>query len=449
MPFLKLAVLAMAGVFVLTLPLLAQQTSQPASSTSQAASQPTSAPAEATTQKAEAEEAPHDFWHRSTMTDNWFGVGKTLEQYGVKTQLAFTQLYQQNLQGGRSTQTRIGRYAGRWDWRIDVDLDKLAKIPGGSIFMLTRGGWTNGINNPAVGALFNVDNIATDTPIFIKDLFYQQRLFNDKVAVRIGKIDLTNTFQCRGCPATFDGNTFANDETTQFVNSSLINNPSIPFPEPGLGAVLYTEPIDGWYFSGAVADANAKVTESGFNTAFSGPAEAFNIYETGITPAFKSANGFLQGAYRAGFWLDGRRKPYISGEGYKTNDMGMYLSFDQMLYRVSKKDGDNRGLGVFGRYGFAGELANPTYEFWSAGAQYQGLIPTRDNDVLAFGFAQGSLSEASSLSLPYDNETVFESYYRCQITSWLHISPDYQYIFHPSGELPNASVIGVRVYLNF
>ena len=75
----------------------------------------------------------------------------------------------------------------------------------------------------------------------------------------------------------FDGNAFANDETGQFLNGALVNNPTIPFPEQGLGVVLYFNPCDWWYIGGGVADAQADARQAGFTTTFGGESYFFTI----------------------------------------------------------------------------------------------------------------------------------------------------------------------------
>lgn len=385
-----------------------------------------------------------------TLTGDWFGFGKTIEQYGLSVNLHATQLYQQNVSGGLSTHRRKGRYSGRYDLELDADLDKLINLPGGRVYMLTEGDWSQGINGPSVGSLFGVDGLAqVDDPIYIWELYYEQMLFDDKVLLRAGRIDLTSGFECHDCPASFDCNAYANDETRQFLNNSLINNPTIPFSDPGLGVILHVTPVEWWYVSAAVADANANSHKGGFSTAFHGPENTFSIYEMGFVPNISSKKGRLPGTYRLGMWYDPQKKQRFDGNGFKSDDMGFYLSCDQMLFKENSVADDSQGLGVFARYGHADGAVNEIANFWSVGAQYQGLIEGRDNDVLAVGVGQGLLSRSGDFTA--SNETALECYYNMQITPWLHVSPDIQYIFNPGGDasVQDAVVLGVRVGIMF
>ncbi len=385
-----------------------------------------------------------------TLTDNWFGLGRKLAQSGITIDLNVTQLYQQNLGGGLSTHRRAGRYSGRYDLELNADMGRLFNLPGGRVYMLTRGGWSDGIDASSVGSIFGVDGLEFgDEPADVWELYYEQKMFNDRMILRVGRVDLTCGFECHDAPASFDCNTYANDEVTQFLNNSLVNNPTIPFPDPGFGVILHITPVDWWYVTAAVVDADADYRETGFNTAFHGPSNTFSIYETGIMPDFYSPKGRLPGAYRVGLWYDPQAKERFDGNGVKRDDAGFYIDCDQMVFKENAVEDDSQGLGVFARYGYADGDVNEIKNFWSAGVQYQGLIDGRDDDVLGVGVGQGLLSRKADFTA--SNETALECYYNMQLTPWLHVSPDIQYIFNPGGDsdVSDAVVLGFRVQVTF
>ena len=115
----------------------------------------------------------------------------------------------------------------------------------------------------------------------------------------------------------------------------------------------------------------------------------------------------------------------------------------QLLYREPGMK--EQGLSVFARYGYATELA--IKHFWSLGAQYEGLLPGRDRDILAVGWAQ-SFTTGSEFDKPY--EGALEAYYRARVTPWLHLSPHIQYIVNPgSSDVDDAFTLGVRAQITF
>jgi porin len=396
-------------------------------------------------------------FRRDTLSGNWFGLVDGLNEKGIEVGTSATQIYQQDTRGGISTHRRAGRYSGSYDVELEADFEKLFDIKDGRFYMLTEGKWSEsgGINDPAVGSVFNVNGDgAPRRAIDVTELWYEQGFAEREIRLRFGKLDLTGGFEHRNCPVSFDCSTYANDETTQFLNGALINNPTIPFPENGLGVAVHYEPAEFWYVSAAVADAQADVRETGFRTAFGGEDYFFYIAEAGVTPLFDSANGAMPGAYRVGLWSDPQPKAntYLADadKNYR-DDVGFYVTCDQMVARENTDPEDTQGLGVFFRYGNADGKRNDITDFWSSGFQYQGLFEGRDDDVLGFGFAHGAFSDKASAVYTDDYEAAFEIYYSAQFTKWLTISPDFQYIINPGGDrnIPDAVVVGVRMQMTF
>jgi porin len=389
----------------------------------------------------------------STLTSNWFGAGEKLAEAGLSIRFSLTQIYQDVARGGAYTHRHCGRYTGTYDLEMEADLEKMAGLKGGSLYILTEGGWSPGVDPASVGSLFgvNADAVIADRTIVVTEFRYDQRLFDDKLHIRIGKIDLTGGFECHGCPVAFDGNSFANDETTQFLNGALVNNPTIPFPERGLGAVVYFRPVEHWYAAAGVGDGKARENTTGFNTAFESGTRALSLAETGYIAELPSENGPMHGAYRIGMWYDSRNKDRFDGTDVKRGDTGMYVSVDQVLYRENADPKDTQGLGVFSRFGLADQAVNAVRMFWSAGAQYQGLIPHRDDDVLGIGLARGRVTDDSGAGFTHKHETVVEAYYNIQAAPWLNVSPSVQYVADPGAQrgARDAVIVGVRVQMAF
>ncbi|NLW86690.1 MAG: carbohydrate porin [Planctomycetes bacterium] len=389
-------------------------------------------------------------WRQETLSNNWFGLGGRLADNGVSVKLGLTQIFQANVRGGISTHRRSGRYTGSYDLEIELDAEKLLKLPGGNLLVAGKGGWSEGIDEPSVGSLFGVNDDAAGYRSFdVTELWYEQALLEDAFRLRFGKIDLTGGFEHLHCMVAFDANAYANDETSQFLNSALVNNPTIPFGDKGLGAIAYLRPAAWTYFAAGVADANADSRETGFRTTFGGSDDFLGIFETGLVPNLQSTQGPLPGAYRVGLWYDPQPKAHIDGRGVKRDDVGCYLSFDQLVLKENADQEDAQGLGLFARYGWADGDFNTIKSFWSAGAQYAGLVPTRDQDVLGFGLAQGRLSRYADPEA--FRETVMELYYNACVAPWLSVSPSMQYVFNAGGSRnsDDAIVIGLRLQMSF
>lgn len=324
-----------------------------------------------------------------------------------------TQIYQSNVKGGLSTSRHKGRYTGSYDLEISGDLERGFGAQGLSYYMLIEGSWPHaaGVDEYSVGSYFGVnDDVASNRSVDVTEFWFEQEMMDSDVLLRVGKIDLTGGFEFKNCPVSFDTSMYANDETSQFLNSSLVNNPTIPFPDNGLTVAVYCGPYDGWFFSAAAADVQADARETGFSTAFGEQDYFVYLFETGIVNEADSENGPLVGAYRTGLWYGPQPKSNADSSKLKRDDMGFYLSFDQQLSRESSAD-DEQGLGTFFRYGYAHSKTNDMSNFVSFGFQYTGLLEGRDTDVMGVGYSKGFFSDTADTSYTNDYESVVEVYY--------------------------------------
>ncbi len=401
-------------------------------------------------QKPPQKKGRQSLWTRDSLTGTWFGYGEELQQKGLSVGLGMTHVYQHNLHGGR--EQGVGGYAGSYDLELGVDTGRAFDIHGGRIYMLGEGSTVSsaGVDARAVGSLFGInDDMGGERTLDITELWYQHEFADGALRVRVGKQDLTHGFTCNGRPVGFDLNAYAADETTQFLNSSLVNNPVIPFPEFGLGITAYAEPVDGWYVTLGGADADADVRRPGFETTFSGDSDFFYIGETGLATSLPSERGELPGTYRVGTWHQHKRRAYLDKSGQDPENTGFYASFDQLLWRENAGDGTPQGLGVFGRTGWADPDVSETETFASAGLHYRGLVPGRDRDVLGIGVSHGEVSEQGTFTADY--ERAAEVYYNAAAAPWLHVTPHLQWIGDPGAaeQADDALLLGLRVQMNF
>lgn len=400
---------------------------------------------------ATAEQAKH-MAERSTLTENLWGLNETLEPMGIDFAFNLTSIYQINAKGGLSTHRRKGRWSGSYDVEMNADLERILGIEGGTLYVLSEGTWSQqDIDDTSVGSAFGVNgDFSSREALNIVELWYLQSFFEDMLQLRIGKLDMTGGFECRGSPVSFDGNMYANDETTQFLNTALVNNPTIPFPDYGLGVILHWNPLEHWYLSVGAADAQADKRETGFNTTFHGEESFVYIAETGITPQLDLGNGPHQGSYRVGVWYDPHPKSNSDSDKEYRDDVGLYLSFDQKLTCENNDPEDTQGLGSFFRYGYAPSRTNDIACFYSFGFQYQGLFEGRDSDVLGLGYAHGTFSDLAETTYTEDYESATELYFSAPITAWMTLTPSLQYVTHPGGnDTPDAVVLGIRAQISF
>ncbi len=372
-------------------------------------------------------------WQQETLTNGFWGLNDRLAPSGIEIGLGLTAAYQTNVHGGTSTNDRRGRHLSRYDLEMSMDLEKLLGIEGGSFFVHGWGGWpdTEGIDGHSVGSAWGINALTVgNRSLDIVEAFYEGPFFSDNLTIAVGKLDFTGIF---------DASEYADDECSQFLNASLVDDPTIPFPSQGLGVVLTYNLTESWYIMAGVADAQADNRENGFRTTFHDEDYFFYALETGKTIG--------SGTYRVGLWND----PQPKGSDNKRDDVGVYTSCDWLVYQENPGAEDGQGLGTFFRYGYADDKRNDITGFWSIGFQYQGLIEGRNDDILALGFAKGVFSDKASTAYTDDYESVFELYYSAAISPWFHISPNIQYVTNPGGDktIDDAVILGLRVRVIF
>lgn len=369
-----------------------------------------------------------------TLTRHWFGHGAALEEAGVQLTLNLWVAVQGNVLNGPP---RTAGTTGQYELGGHFDLERLAGIDGAGVYLEVDGGWdyTTGL----LGELSGINGeFIYSNGVVVSHLWYQQSFLDDRLRFRIGKLNITDGMNFHGQTVAFDGNLYANFGGTQFLNTALINNPSIAIPQDGLGAVLLVEPVDRLYVAVSGSNASADGLSAGFSSAFGTDAKWLGIVETGMAIELDSPHGPLPGQFNVGYWYSGLRG--------LPNGWGVYLGMNQLLYREGPDD--EQGLGIFARYGYSNGAPNGIEHFWSLGGQYRGPIPGRDDDIVGLGWAQAFTNGSAGFTAPY--EGVLETYYRAEITPWLYVSPMLQLIVNPgSTSSPTGLVLGLRGQIVF
>jgi hypothetical protein len=216
-----------------------------------------------------------------------------------------------------------------------------------------------------------------DEKLTAREVWLGLRFINDRLDLFVGKLDTTNYF---------DRNVFANDETSQFLNAALVNNPMLKQPPNGPGGVVRWDAGRDLGFSlGAHAPNDLGKDLAG------GP------YVIGEID-FHSAR-LIDGNYR--LWArtstlptDHRRQTWAAG-----------VSLDQRL---------TPQFGVFARAGFSRtEGVSRTSYAASTGLQWTGPLWDRPRDRLGVGYS-------FQREVPGDEHLV-EAYYNLFLTERLSV----------------------------
>lgn len=374
----------------------------------------TNAPAQATDTI-----APHD-----DPLKPYFDAKKRFEdRTGTRVSLNVDLTNQQSLAGPDFLNRSVARYDLGIHQRLwtgaQADLD-------------IRGGWGDGPD--AAPDLLNTVNTnqyaRTDSDAFILHLWVEQKLFDDQLTLRGGKMDLGDWM---------DTNRYG---TYNFVGYSFAHNSSIPLPgNPLAGMVTFAPKSVPWmYVSAGAANAAQSSYRAGFEELAEGRTALFTLAELGIKTDF---NG-RQGNYRFEAWYDGRDLPSINGSDPDDDGRaGFAVSFDQ---EVAKN------VGLFFRYGIGGQHEFTPREYYSFGVDLLGPIPGRPRDDLAVGVVVNLFDDERDdvVTRASDNEAYLEAYYNYWVSDAMQIQPMLQVVTNPGGVSRSTEVlVGVHVALRF
>jgi len=364
--------------------------------------------------------------------------GSRLKDYGLTVQLTYTgeAFHSFNLIPDNDT-----RFRGLMNLHLALDTGQCGLWPNGEFFIDGQNGHGKGFDVNPAGDPLPISNI--DAPDFtqISQFGFIQSLLGGKARIRLGKQDVN---------AIFDVNHFGGD----FIFPAYTLIPTIPmptFPAPGLGTSLFVEPA-GWLSMGmGIYDGDPQVESLGFDTTFDGKGGYFSIFEAAWKPGFGAQNQFA-GNYRLGLW-------HHSGDFAATGDssnseeysdnFGLYLMFEQLVYKEHPIENDDQGLGVFFQFGWAPSDRNPVWRYVGAGFSYKGLFPGRADDTLNIGLNYSWLAGSDPAGSSRTHLSNIELFYMVRLTSWLSLQPDIQYFGNPEENQSSGFAAGLRCILQF
>ena len=244
----------------------------------------------------------------------------------------------------------------------------------------------------------------------VSSLHYLRFLGNNAVA--IGLIN----------PAgPLDNSDIANNETSQFLATTLVNNPTIAFPDYTLGMVYFYKPdqngLDLTFLLSSSHGLRDNPDKS-YAELVDVSAAGKGLFAVAELDWKQSQHG-----WRGGVWLQTADNPYLDGSGNMASNYGVYLTADHYY-------GD---YGVNLRVG----LANPRV---SQAAKFIGLALDRSlgNDHAGIGYTYTFVS--ADLGAGTGDRSQLEAYYRLGLANNLTVTPSFQRIQHSGFDTSGATV---------
>lgn len=268
---------------------------------------------------------------------------------------------------------------------------------------------------PSLGYAGLLSTTFSDAGVVLTNLYWQQRFARGRGAFVLGQVDASDYISV---------NSVANPWTA-FTNLAFEQQPALALPSQGLGAAVQWRLNDQWQVLAGFADANGDPSE---------PWES-------AKDAFESGEWFKHFALG---WSPDWDDRY---------DQSVQLTFWQADERVD--------AGVDGGHGFA-VLASARIESWrpfvrAAYGEDAGLLNDRSISI-GTGYDARDGKDLAGLAVNWArapdsdrDQYTLEAFYRYDLTDYLQISPEIQYVIDPAlePEADDVLVLGARLRLVF
>lgn len=414
-----------------------------------------------------AQSAPgNGLFSRSRLTGNWGGMRTWLEEQGVSLNLAYTGEAAGNIAGSPK---HTARYTQQVDFETLFDLNRLAGVPGAKVQFEVTERFGRSLSKDVLHNEFSVQELYGAGQNFrLAELNYQQDFYDHRIQTEVGWSPVGDHFA-----SLPDFCKFQNGVICGHANAMTQNSGAHNFPTAQWGARIKAYPLPSFYVATGVFQVNPDEGDkgNGFDLSFDGTG-VFVPLEVGWK--IGRGHGELPGDYKIGAYYNSSDTPDVyedvngrpaglTGAALATRNgrYGGYLIASQTVYRPGPDSPRGLRLGVMGG---AGDQATSRFSyFWIVDGVWQGTFPGRDHDFVAF---MGSYARTNPRLLDYQRqrnrvapgsqvvetyESIVELDYGAQITHWLKLRPNLQYVIRSggTGETGNALVLGLYTNVTF
>ncbi len=278
-----------------------------------------------------------------------------------------------------------------------VDLHKALGIPGatwGVEFLESTGG----DNNQAAGTVQMYTNLDGPEPRNRQEmmqLWWHQRLLDDKLLVQVGKMNGSGIFNTVLNPVIVDTPWMQDSTISNLFMIPIGLNPTLfarlpAYYNTAYGAVVHLVPTADFYTSFGIFDGNgAAGVQTGMEWLPTFNEYLFNIAEVGYSWRL-GAEGKPGRMGLGGWWQTGDL--YTPALTTEDGAEGYYLFANQRLW--FKNPGiNNAGLIGYLQFGHTGSQTAIVNTYLGGGLTAIGMIPSRHDDTLSLGLAYSELND--------------------------------------------------------
>ena len=324
-----------------------------------------------------------------------------------------------------------------WEYPVEGHLDE-AEIGHGLVGVLVRQGNQIGVPNnefttESVGSIQGLDSLYTGQfggAATLNLLYYQQGFWNDRIVFSVGKVH----------PNQYIGlNFWANDESRQFLAAPFDGIQTLGPSQGGyqLGAALQFVPADWMYINTMITDSLGSP-----NTMFSTLDEGYywGAVEAGfVIPPF--GDDFAGPSTVSVIWSN-QNLDVLSPTPERITSNSIALQYQGHL---------SSNLGIWAQGGVAEEHMSPIEAEFSCGIGLEDPLG-RKGDLLGVAYNWSKPSGAlDSPEFTVSEQSMFEIFYRIQLTGSCQLSPDIQVVVDPGDRSGSAIpvIFGLRLTTDF
>ena len=376
-----------------------------------------------------------------------------------------------NVSGGVA---RGAIHLGRFDFSVDADLEKLFGWTGGKFYANAYEIYGRGLTRNYIHNLATISEIEALPDTRLYNAYFEQSYFNNALNVRVGQQAADVEFFDSETDDLFINGTFG---WPAIMASNLpAGGPAPPIAVPGIrvkAALSDKITVFGAVFNGSAArpgDGDPQ-TRDNHGLAFRVNDPPWIIGQVRFDYDVDIGGRPLAGNFTPGGWR--HYGPFndqrLTAQGLSIADpsstgipaklrgnFGIFAVVEQVLFRppsVTEKgvSASLPGVTAFGRIAYSPPDRNLIDLYLDGGIGFVGFTPGRPLDRFGIGMAYMRISNAarsldidtrffSGLTGPVrSNETLIELIYEAHIKPGWLLAPYFQYVFRPSGGIPNPN----------
>lgn len=389
-----------------------------------------------------------------------YGVRKQLANQGITYYLIYTNDVLSNISGGNKRGT-IDQ--GKLEGQFTADLEKLLGLKDLTFYANGFEIYNTGrIRRDYVGGINTIAAIEATPTVRLSELWLEQKFFAGAASLRAGQLAADSEFFFSDLSAMF----LQSDWPTIAAQNLPSGGPAYPLSTPGARVKFdYGKNASFLFalFNGDPAGPCDRDPDTcnryGVNFRLRDP--AFMIGEAQFRANRDKNDTGLATTLKIGAWQHlGQFKDQANPDVLHRGDNGIYAVIDQQLWRPRGAAAD-QGISVFSRASISPSDRNQIDLEVDGGVVFAGLLAARPDDSFGASVIYARFSHdlraspdnqiAPGIPGPYpDCETNLEFMYVAQIVPGWTVQPDYQLIWHPSGQPGvDAQVLGVRSIVRF